>query len=247
MRTVVMRTGLMLRSQTRWRCCRMGLNYIKTCLSISGYWRNTVEQQFGKHGDETDRNCQPPSVFGSLISCSCVKHEEPSRSLVPESQRRRPACIIAAQAEGAHKGLLTAPLMRTGAERRSINTNASARHLRVQLVNKGPMMEQISAETLLGLVTTPSPVNSFTANSGVESVSWRGNWRAAFWWRFSRLTTMLAVSPDYSQQVSLLHSFAVNRFRLKTSHALISGVLFIMAALSGAQSLQRKASLSSLP
>lgn len=44
--------------------------------------------------------------------------------------------------------LPTAPLMPTGAERRSINTNVSAQRQRVQLVNKGPMMEQISAETL---------------------------------------------------------------------------------------------------
>ena len=53
----------------------------------------------------------------------------------------------------------------------------------------------------------------------------------------------VAVLPDYSQQVPLLQSFAVNKFQWKTSHAL-SEVIYIIAALSGTVSFWRKQFLS---
>lgn len=56
-----------------------------------------------------------------------------------------------------------------------------------------------------------------------------------------------AVLPDYSQQVPLLHSFAVNKFQWKTSHALICWAICIIAALSGSMRLWGKQFLFLFP
>lgn len=71
-------------------------------------------------------------------------------------------------------------------------------------------MERISGETLLGFLTTSSSLNSSTAAANQAAGGETGERR------FPRVSGVSAVAPDYAQQVPLLLSLAVNRFRLET-------------------------------